>query len=197
MDENSTFSDSTLQERLVKGDEQAFTMLYSRYHDHLYYFILKLIKSVVLSEDITQEIFIKVWSNRHQLANIQSLKAYLFITARNYAINSLTRGFKNETASSEIINAYFTRYNPTEDHLVSKEYAAFLTRQLSRLPARTRKIFTMCREQGRSYEEVATAMGISRNAVKNHMVHSMKILRGAVEKELGISLTVLLTILLK
>ncbi|MFD1257985.1 RNA polymerase sigma factor [Mucilaginibacter terrae] len=197
MGAQSALNDTELQLLLVNGKEEAFTVLYDRYYRPLYLFVFKLIKSAALSEDITQEIFLKLWTNRLQLEKVQSFKAYLFISARNHAINCLTRGFKTESASSEILAAYFDQYNSTEDHLLSKEYLAFLNHQLSLLPDRTRQIFYMCREEGKSYEEAATAMGISRNAVKNHMVHSMKVLRMAVEKDLGISLTVLLAVLLK
>ncbi len=98
---------------------------------------------------------------------------------------------------SEIVNSFVEERNSTEDELLNKEYYDYLQKALAVLSPRSREVFKLCREQGKSYEEVATALGISRNAVKNHMVASMKILRTSVERDLGISLGVLLVILLK
>ncbi|WP_438871731.1 RNA polymerase sigma factor [Pedobacter panaciterrae] len=128
---------------------------------------------------------------------MQSLKAYLHIVARNHTLNSLKKAFRSEVAMSEIVNSFVEERNSTEDELLNKEYYDYLQKALAVLSPRSREVFKLCREQGKSYEEVATALGISRNAVKNHMVASMKILRTSVERDLGISLGVLLVILLK
>ena len=63
------------------------------------------------------------------------------------------------------------------------------------LPERTRQIFKLCREQEKTYDEVAKSLNISRNAVKNHMVQSMKLLSSSIKKEFGISLTLFMIIL--
>jgi DNA-directed RNA polymerase specialized sigma24 family protein len=53
-------------------------------------------------------------------------------------------------------------------------------------------VFRLCRQQGMTYDETAELLGISRNAVKKHMVRTMRILSESVETDLGISLTLLL-----
>lgn len=82
-----------------------------------------------------------------------------------------------------------------EDDFIYREYLELLNQALERLPERTREIFKMCRQEGKSYEEAAAALGISRNAIKQHMVFSMKVLSDFAEKDLGISLSILLGIL--
>lgn len=193
----SILSDQELRTKLVFGDEYAFAEFYERYSSGILGFVKKFVHSADLSEDLTQEIFIKIWQCRSKLADVQSLKAYLYIVARNHTLNSLKKAFRSEVAMSEVINSFVEERNSTEDELLSKEYYDYLQKALEVLSPRSREIFKLCREQGKSYEEVATALGISRNAVKNHMVASMKILRTSVEKDLGISLGVLLVILLK
>jgi RNA polymerase sigma-70 factor (family 1) len=197
MTELVSLSDLELQQLLVAGDYRAFNVLYGRYAISIKQFLLKLLKSVELTEDIAQEVFIKIWSNRKQLAGIKTFKAYLFIVARNHALDSLKAAFRSDVAMSEVVRNFVAIRSATEEELLTKEYQAFLNRILASLPARSREIFSLCREQGKSYEEVADILGISRNAVKNHMVYSMKVLRNSVETELGISLSVLLVVLFK
>lgn len=197
MAEVELFSDSELQELMVSGNYQAFTVMYSRYLRPLNQFLLKILKSVELTEDITQEVFIKIWANRAKLTQVKSFKAYLFITARNHALDSLKAAFRSDVAMGEIIRGFIEQRDTTAENLLDKEYRLFLDRVLASLPERSREIFTLCREQGKSYDEVADILGISRNAVKNHMVFSMKILSSSVKKELGISLSILLAVLFR
>ncbi|EHQ31203.1 RNA polymerase sigma factor [Mucilaginibacter paludis] len=197
MAEVEVLSDAELQELMVNGDYQAFTVIYSRYVNPLKQFLFKILKSTELTEDITQEVFIKVWANRAKLAQIKSFKAYLYIAARNHALDSLKAAFRSEVAMGEVIRSFIEQRDSTAENLLDKEYRLFLDRVLASLPERTREIFALCREQGKSYDEVADILGISRNAVKNHMVFSMKILSNSVKKELGISLSILLTVLFR
>lgn len=177
---------------LQQGDQGAFEKLYHCHYSKVYSLILKYVHSPELSEDFTQEVFIKIWEKRQQLNHVESFKAYLLITARNYTINMLKKIAASEVAQSEVFSYYPQQKNIVDDELLTEEYALFLEQVLNRLPERTRQIFRMCREEGRSYEETATALGISGNAVKNHMVSSMKALRQMAEKDLGIPLNILL-----
>ena len=189
--------DEELLELIVDGNYQAFTTLYNRYAVNLKQFLLKILKSAELTDDIAQEVFIQVWTNRGKFSHVKSFKAYLFIAARNRALDSLKVAFRSDTAMGEIVQSFVAQRNATDEEMLDKEYRMFLDGVLASLPARTRQIFGLCREQGKSYEEVAQMLGISRNAVKNHMVHSMKILGNSVKKELGISLILFITCVFK
>jgi RNA polymerase sigma-70 factor (family 1) len=190
-------SDHDLKSRLIAGEETAFAALYDRYSAPIYQYIKKFVHSTDLSEDLTQEIFIKIWQCKSKLCEVRSIKAYLFIMARNHTLNSLKKALRSDVAMSEVLNSFVEERNDTEESLLSKEYHEYLEKALDALPSRTREIFKLCRQQGKSYDEVATELGISRNAVKNHMVGSMKILSASAKRDLGISLSVLLTVFLK
>jgi RNA polymerase sigma-70 factor (family 1) len=193
----STLTDHELTEFLRQGDDVAFAELYKRYKSGIYIFVKKFVHSAALAEDLTQEIFVKIWEGGSKLKDIQSLRAYLFITARNHTLNSLKRAFRSNVAMAEVVNNIAEHRNSIEEDLISKEYIEYLQRVLATLPGRSRDIFKLCREQGKTYDEAALALGISRNAIKNHMVSTMKTLSASVEKDLGISLSLLLAMLFK
>ncbi|MEJ7558555.1 MAG: RNA polymerase sigma-70 factor [Pedobacter sp.] len=188
----SILSDTELQHLLEDNDSSAFTILYDRYSNDIYAFLLRILKNPQISEDATQEVFTKIWINRGQLCEVRIFKAYLYTIARNHALTTLKLAFRDQTTTKDIFKSFISFRSSTEEDLLSKEYLSFVRRILATLPERTKEIFLLCREEGKSYEEVSQKMGISRNAVKNHMVHSMKVLRRVSEKELGISLTLLL-----
>lgn len=197
MPAKNTISDQDLQAKLIAGEEFAFSILYERYSQLIAAHIKRFVNSSDLADDLTQEVFIKVWQCKSKLNEVRSIKAYLLIMARNHTLNSLKKAMRVDVAMAEVIHSFVEQRNDTEEELLSKEYLDFLNKTLAELPYRTREIFRLCRQEGKSYDEVAFAMGISRNAVKNHMVSSMKILSASVKKDLGISLSVLLAVFLK
>lgn len=190
-----TDPDHGLLMRLRNGDHASFSRLYAAYSGKVYVFILKYIHSPELSKDLTQEVFIKIWEGRQQLEGVRLLRAYIFTVARNHAFNTLKKIASVEVAQSHLLSHFERERQVVEDDFIYREYLELLNQALERLPERTREIFKMCRQEGKSYEEAAVALGISRNAIKQHMVFSMKVLSDFAEKDLGISLSILLGIL--
>lgn len=180
--------------RMQTGDESAFSIVYRHYYPFVHAKVLRLLHSPELSDDVTQEIFIKIWESRSKLAEVKSFTSYLFITARNHSINVLKSAARKEEGMGEIIRHFNRVINSTEDALLNKEYLAFTKRKLDELPPRSREVFRLCREESKSYSEVAAALGITREAVKSRMVHVMKVLRNSAENELGFPLAVILAL---
>ena len=187
--------DHGLLTRLRNGDHASFSELYATYSDKVYAFILKYIHSSELSKDLTQEVFIKIWEGRENLEGIRSLRAFIFKVARNHTFNTLKRIAIEEAAQSHLLSHFEREQQVVEDDFVYREYLELLNQEVERLPERTREIFKMCRQRGKSYEEAAAALGISRTAIKQHMVFSMKVLGDFAKKDLGLSLSILLGIL--
>lgn len=188
-----THRDKILLQRLSDGDERAFTQLYNAYKNELTQFIVRFVKIPQIAEDISQEVFIKIWQNHTRLQEVDSFKAYLFITARNHTLNILKRIAKEDSAKAEVIrHIQSIRVNNKMDDLISSEYQVYLRNVLDSLPLQTQQVFQLCRTEQKGYEEVAALLGISRNTVKKHMVRSMKAFRHALENGLGIPLPLII-----
>ncbi|MDR6785521.1 RNA polymerase sigma-70 factor (family 1) [Pedobacter africanus] len=192
-----TIPDNELLTKLVAGEESAFAAVYLKFKSPVFSIVKKFVHAEELAEDLTQEVFIKLWESRNKLVDVQSLRAYIFTIAKNHTINNLKKTLQSDIAKTAIIAAFPPGRNITEEQLINKEYKAYLQQQLDTLPERTREVFRQCREHHRTYDEVAASIGISRNAVKKHMVNAVKHLSSAVQKDLGISLSVLLAIVFK
>lgn len=167
-------SERLLLQKIAESDEAAFAKLYEAYCDPLYQFVVKYLKSKELSNDIIQEVFIRIWENRNELHTIDSFKAYLFTIARNLTLNFLKKASKENSVKAEIARSYKTVASVAEDRLLSDQYKQFIEEVLQSLPPQTRTVFRLCREEEKSYDEVASCLGISRNAVKKHIVRSHK-----------------------
>lgn len=186
--------DHLLLSRIREGDENAFSSFYEQHWTVVHRFVMKYLKCQDLSDDVTQDIFIRLWEGREDLPEIASLKSYLFVMARNTAFNVLRKASVQETLKEKIVLAAVASRNTIEDDLLSVEYLDHLKKIVETLPAQTQKIFSLCREEEKSYQEVSQMLGISKDAVKKHMVRSMKLLRLSIQNGLHMLLTLVIAL---
>ena len=187
------YNEAELIGKLAEGRENAFESIYQHYNRKIYYYILSLVKSPQLAEDLVQEVFLKIWEGRDQVQGLRSFDAWLFTIARNHTINVLRSAARSKTVIGEILK--HAAPAGFDDEILDRDYERFIQKILRSLPPRTREIYRKCKEMGRTYEEVAHELGISGNAVKRHMINSIKVLRQAT-KDLGISKDLTMFILL-
>ncbi len=186
------FNENELIQKISQDDSIAFEALYNHYRSDIYRFIYKFIKSPELSDDLCQEIFIRIWESRNGLVVIKSFKPYLYTITKNHTLNFLKRASVDSKAMGVIYSTFSEKRNEMEDNLITNEYLNHLRNILNTLPPQSREVFKLCRQQGHSYDEVAQMLGISRSCVKKHMVRSMRTLKLSVVKEFGISLSLFL-----
>ena len=179
---------------MAAGHEAAFECIYQYYHPKIYSYILSLVKSPQLAEDLQQEVFLKIWEARDKLQEIKAFGPWLFSVARNHTINVMKSVTRSQIVMSEILR--HSAVPNSDDGILDRDYDRFIQKILSSLPPRTREIYRKCKEQGRTYEEVARELGISGNAVKRHMINSIKVLREATTKDLGLAPNILLFLFL-
>ncbi|MEJ0107165.1 MAG: RNA polymerase sigma-70 factor [Bacteroidota bacterium] len=176
--------------QVAKGDEQAFTALYQGYQDGLNKFILSYIKSREIAEDLQQEVFLKIWERRSYLPELASFRNYLFIIARNHTLDVLRSAARLSAAKGNFYKNYAVLHsNNTYDSLLLKGYSEYIQKMLSSLSPKTREVFLLCRQENKSHKEIADLLGITQDAVKRHMITANKAFKDSVDKQFGISLS--------
>ncbi|WP_159467415.1 RNA polymerase sigma factor [Dyadobacter sp. 3J3] len=180
-------NESSILKQISEGDEKAFSEIYARFKPDLYRLVYKILKSSDLTNDTCQEVFIKIWEDRQNLTEVHSFRNYLLVAGKNHSLNVLKKVASEEKRLSGFIQNYSDAHNGIEDKVQSDEYQSFLQNILSTLTPQSKKVFQLCRQQGLSYDEAAENMGVSKSLIKKHMVRSMKIMRLAVERDLGIA----------
>lgn len=191
----SLHNEANLLRQMARGDDKSFNSIYKAYQGTIYLFVLKFVKSPDLAEDLTQEIFIRIWERREEIVKIESFAAWLFIVSRNHTLNFLKKASKENSAKAEMLRYYKPVQKNAEDQLISTEYNQFISVVLSNLPPQTREVFRLCREENKSYDEVAALLGISRHAVKKHIVRSNKKFKDLLGNNPDISLTLFLLLM--
>lgn len=188
------YNERNLLLQLAAGQEQAFTDLYNHYNLLVTNAIQRFVKSPLLAEDLSQEIFMKIWSHHAQMAAVDSFQAYLLTVTRNHTLDFLKRAVRISEGKAEMLHHARLLRSTTSEDIVLQDYINELRKIYDALPPQTQEVFKLVRGEGKSYDEVAAILGISRNAVKKHIVRSNKSFRHSFENDLGISLTLALFI---
>lgn len=187
-------NEQELLKRLAVGDEAAFTAIYLQYHGGIYTYLLKFTKNPLLTEDLVHDVFLKIWEIREQLDIKSSFAAYLYRLARNAALTQLNRLTLFDAVRDEVMHRVsLAIHEPSVLNAVEqKQYEELLQRAIDNLPPQRREAFILCRQQGKSYEEAAALMNISRNTFKQHLSLAVKSIREYLLEHGSISLLMLL-----
>src|ERR1700749_5066389 len=83
----SAESEPHLLQEAAEGSREAYAMIYQHYLPKLYKYLFDILRSKQDTEEILQELFLKLWEKREDLAEIKTLNSYLFRIARNRLMN--------------------------------------------------------------------------------------------------------------
>jgi RNA polymerase sigma-70 factor (family 1) len=169
--------ETVLVQRLREADEAAFRRVYEMYKSKLYWYCLKFVKSSEIVEEIVQDVFVKLWEHKEFLQPDTSLGAFLYTLAKHRVLNHIKKEALHTSYIKEKIFTTNTSGNPTESEVEYADYMEAANIAITRLPAQRQLIFKMSRQEEMSNQEIAVALGISKNTVKVQLVKALKTLR--------------------
>ncbi|OKS85700.1 RNA polymerase sigma factor [Mucilaginibacter polytrichastri] len=169
MPDLKNYTDFELASLLKKGDERAFAEIYRRYKSKLIGAALRLLKSPELTEELVQNLFLKIWEQREKIDPEQALNAYLYKIAHNLACDTFRKAARDKKLFGQLLLATSSSYDHIEKHIFAKENQAALNQAISLLPPQQQKVFTLCKLEDKSYEEAGRILNIGTGTVNNHM----------------------------
>jgi RNA polymerase sigma-70 factor (ECF subfamily) len=163
---------------LVQGNRKAFELFYGFYRPQLYGYVFKMVRSHEVSQEIFQDIFIRVWRQRKYIDLNQSFRSYLYTIAQNLVYDY----FKKVASDRNKIEAFKLHYakssaNNIAENIGFKEARDHLEEILAMIPEKCRQGYVLCKLEGRSYQEVAKLLNISIATVNNHIVKATGIIK--------------------
>ncbi len=162
---------------LKQDDEQAFVELYQRYSVRILQKLIKLVKEEEVAKELLQDIFLKIWEKRKFLDPEKCFAAYLFRITENLVADFFRRVAYERKLMTHLISVSSELYNHTEEVMNYKEVKEILHQALEALPPQRKKIYTLCKIEGKSYEEAGALLGISSGTVNDHMVKATRALK--------------------
>ena len=163
--------------QVARGNEQAFTCLFERYYNQVYNYIAPLAESEALTQEIVQDVFMKLWLHRSQLVEVSYFRSYLLTIARNHALNCLKRVARQKKKEKSWVEDVLKQAaHPTEES-DRIDYHALMDAVVDLLPPQQKKIYTLSRLQQMKQGAIAAELGISLATVKKHMVLALRFIK--------------------
>jgi RNA polymerase sigma-70 factor, ECF subfamily len=186
-----------LFEEIRKGNEEAFRKLFTIYFLRLNDFAKKVTKDDGISQDIVQEVFVKVWEKRAEITGVNP-EAFLFRLVRNRCIDYIKhlrvihnrmQEVRTESKYEELYRIDFIGNEPYV--LIEEELSEKIDAVIRTLPERCREVFILSRMQGLKNREIAEKLNISIKNVERHLSRAFQAFRENFPDELPLALIIL------
>ena len=148
-----------------------FLEIYRAFYGKVFTFVLSLVKSKANAQDITQNIFMKLWKNRKKLEYIKSMDDYLFILSKNACMDYFRKASRKKEISTDVFDEFLLSriVSSPEKRIDALSYIEELRHVIDSLPSKRRDIFIMSRFDGLSNDEIASILGVSKKTVENQI----------------------------
>ena len=150
--------------------------LFNEYYGDLCRKAFRILNNKVISEDIVQDVFLKLWENRKKIHIQTSLKAYLSRMVFNESISYLRKN-KELIDFSDNIEIEDIHSNFTDEKIDQNELKGIIDNAINKLPPACKTIFLLSRFDKLTYKQIAEKLDISIKTVENQMGKALKILR--------------------
>lgn len=165
------YSDEQIIKNYLKGDEKSLENLIKKYLKHIYNFIYRNIGNVADAEDITQEVFLKVWKNIRKFDQTKKFKPWLFQIAKNTLIDffrkkkeiSFSR-FENNKGQNILLETLAGPSQLLSENIDSRQY---LENMIDKLSPKNRAVFSYKFQDGLTFAKISEYLGESINTVKS------------------------------
>ena len=188
-------NESCLLKAVANGDQRAFRSLVEAYWSQVFGNTLALVKSTAIAQELTQDIFLKIWTQREKLATVNSFVHYIYVVGRNQVISAMRKKVA-VTVSVDDEDLAESLFLP-DLQFECKETHNLIWGGVEQLTPQQKLIFKLSRLQGLSHEDIATQLNLSKNTVKVHMVAALNALRVYIKEHVGELLTLVVLFFIK
>ena len=161
-------------QRINTKQPEAFRELFSEFYNSLVLFAMGFVEQQDVAEDIVQEIFFKLYTDKPAFDVVVALKSYLYLVTKNQCLNYL----KHARIEQEYMSFLKERETTTFffNQIVEQELLALLSEAIQDLPEQTGQVFQLVME-GFDNAEIAEKLNLSIDSVKSHKKRGKQLLK--------------------
>ena len=177
------YIDKNLIIKLKAGDRRAFQLVFNAYSESLFHFTLSYLKDSSESEEIVQDVFLRLWEIRSEIDEDKSFKNFLYRMAVNRVFNHIKHQVVRQKYENHLMKIDQSFSVSPEDLIFRKELDVKVKELLSKLPVQKREIFEMSKLMGYSNTEISEQLGISIRTVENQVYRATKFFKEQLKDE--------------
>ena len=177
MIEKNFIFEQFLIEKLKAGDPEVFTEIFSVYYRDLVMFAFSFTHDMEDSEEIIQDVFVKLWEEHEKINITISIKSFLLKTIQNRCIDwHRHKKIVNSYSTYIIDNSPLFEYD-TDNYILRSELEGKIEKAIASLPEKFKEAFEMNRFEGLKYTEIATKLNVSVRTVEVRISKALELLR--------------------
>ena len=176
-------------EKLKKGDYNAYTLLMNNYYKNLCGYANLFTKDPSKSEDIVQNVFVKLWVYRKKVDSNIPIKRYLHKSVYNEFIDQYRKNksvISLEEKHLKAINTVIDNNSFDIEQLMTR-----VNNEIEKLPGKCKRVFILNKKEGLTHDEIAEYLQISKKTVEGHITRAFKILNQKLGKKIKSILIIL------
>ena len=166
--------DFVFVEKLKNGDNNAYTLLMNDYYKNLCRYANLFTKDPSKSEDIVQNIFVKIWIYRKKIDPNISIKKYLYKSVYNEFIDQYRKNKSVISLEEKYLKVIDTIID--DNSLDIEKLMMNVNREIDKLPEKCKRVFILNKKEGLTHNEIAEYLQISTKTVESHITRAFKIL---------------------
>lgn len=172
---------------LIGGDMEAFRKVYGLYFRKVFHFTRRFALTVEDAEEITQDVFLRLWQRKSFIEVQKNFSNFLFTIAQNLVIDRMRQyvAYDKRLQAIKVIQPQ-ADLNNTEQLVNYYELSDIIAKLIENLPAGRRTVFKLNREKGFTYHEIAELLHISQGTVEKQMSKALKTLTSELKSKYGI-----------
>src|SRR5205085_3058278 len=152
-------TDTDLIREFKNGDIRGYNEIVRKYQQQVYWVIRKMVNSHDDADDITQEVFIKIYTALNDFREDSNLFTWLYRIATNYAINHIRKVKVKNTVSVELVTEQIeSKDKSTDDRMDEERRRMILEKAIETLPPQQRAVFNLRYYEELPYEEISKIM---------------------------------------
>lgn len=166
---DNIYDEVHLLQLTANGDEVAFRHLFDLYRTPVFNFAMHYTKDVQASEEIVQETFMKIWTQREKLPLVRRLETWIFVVVRNKCYDHLRKLARQAALERSWSSSQPVEEPSPDEWYESREYAILLDQAIDQLPAQQKLVYELYRQGSLQQDEIASTLGLSLPTVKTHL----------------------------
>lgn len=173
------------------SSEKKIKDLFDNHFHNLVFHSFKITNDYKQSEEIVQDVFVKIWQQFEQCSHIKDFKSYLYSSVQNSSINYLRHLKIRQKYQDEVIKTNTDTEKPSEEHIIESEKSFSIQSAINKLPKNWREAIILNKYDNLKYHEIADRMNISQKTVEKYISKALVFLRNEL-KDLLISIIIFL-----